>query len=165
MANPLASQAAVGVPLTTVDLLWFEGRVERWLRFGSIVHEQVIDRRRRIVGFQAGAVFALVCWTANDHGTAFSQLDLLRAVAPGEAYCTVPFVAPGADILLRATGWTRVERVLRTIDAIEQLRIEPAAVAPEHWRHVHARLAARETPRPYSRERHQAWLRRRRLQS
>jgi hypothetical protein len=36
-------------------------------------------------------------------------------------------------------------------------------VAPEHWRHVHNRLAAGETPRPYTRERHRAWLLRREL--
>lgn len=165
MVNSLASQGAHGAPLTTADLLWIDGRVERWIRFGRIVHEQVIDRRRRIVGFQAGAVFAFVRWTSNDYGTASSRLDVLRAVSPSEAFCTVPHVTPGADILLRVAGWPRVERVLQAVDAIEQLRIDPAAAAPDHWRHIHARLAARQAPRPYSRERHQAWLRRRRLLS
>ncbi|MDP3748832.1 MAG: DUF2840 domain-containing protein, partial [Phenylobacterium sp.] len=42
--------------------------------------------------------------------------------------------------------------------------VDPCEVAPDHWRHVHDRLAAREAPRPYTPERHRAWLLRRRLQ-
>ena len=34
----------------------------------------------------------------------------------------------------------------------------PAAVAPDHWRHVHNRLAAGQDPRPYTAARHRAWL-------
>lgn len=149
--------------MTTVELLWIEKRVERWIRFGRVAQEQVLDRRRRVVGFAPGEVFALVRWAANDYGTAVSRLDVLRAVAPGEPRCTVPCVTPGADILLRAIGWTQVQRALEVIDAIERGGIDPCEVAPDHWRHVHSRIAAREAPRPYTRERHLAWLRRRRL--
>jgi len=155
----------VTVPLTTVELVWIEQRVERWIRFGRIVHDVDLDRRRHVVGLEAGAVFAFVRWAANDYGTALSRLDVLRAVGAGEDFCTVPWVAPGAEILLRAAGWTQVQRVLDVITAIECARIDPCDVAPDHWRHVHGRLAAREAPRPYTQERHRAWLQRRRLQS
>lgn len=148
---------------TTVELLWIEKRVERWIRFGRIAQEQILDRRRRVVSFAAGEVFALVRWAANDYGTAVSRLDVLRAVAPGERRCTVPCVTPGADILLRTIGWTQVQRALEVIDAIECGGIDPCEVAPDHWRHVHSRIVAREAPRAYTRERHLAWLRRRRL--
>lgn len=150
--------------LTAVHLLWVEKRVERWIRFGRVVHEEILDRRRRVVGFEPDSIFAFVRWAANDYGTAVSRLDVLRAVSPGEAYCTVPCVAPGADILLRTFGWTQTERALKAIDAIERGGVDPCDVAPDHWRHVHDRLAAREAPRPYTRERHRAWLLRRRLQ-
>lgn len=154
----------MSVPLTTVELLWIEQRVERWIRFGRIVHEEAFDRRRRVVGFEAGAVFAFVRWAANDHGTALSRLDVLRAVGAGEAFCTVPWVSPGAEILLRTAGWTQVQRVLVVIATIERGGVDPCDVAPDHWRHVHGRLAARDTPRTYTRERHRAWLQRSRLQ-
>jgi hypothetical protein len=63
--------------------------------------------------------------------------------------------------LLRLTGWPKVERVLQLIDAVEALDIHPADVALDYWHHVHNRLSVNETPRPYTRGRHQAWLRRR----
>jgi hypothetical protein len=72
-------------------------------------------------------------------------------------------VRPGAEILLRLSGWPKVEKVLKAIDAIEALRIDPADAAPEHWHHIHNRLSVNEEPRRYTHTRHQAWLHRRRI--
>jgi hypothetical protein len=58
-------------------------------------------------------------------------------------------------------GWSKVERVLHAIDAVEALGIDPADVAPDYWQHAHNRLSVNETPRNYTRTRHQAWLKRR----
>jgi hypothetical protein len=76
---------------------------------------------------------------------------------------TVPYVRPGGESLVRLSGWPKVEKVLQAIDAIEALEIDPADVAPEHWRHIHNRLSVGEQPRPYTRSRHQAWLHRRKV--
>jgi hypothetical protein len=84
----------------------------------------------------------------------------MRAVTEGERYSTVPYVQPGGEILLRLSGWPRVEKALQAIDIVEALGINPADAAPEHWRHVHNRLCVNEKPRPYTHTRHQAWLRR-----
>lgn len=75
----------------------------------------------------------------------------------------MPFVEPGGVILLSISGWTKVERVLQAIDAVEALGIDPADAAPEHWQHIHNRISVRETPRAYTQTRHQAWLKRRRI--
>jgi hypothetical protein len=149
--------------LTHVELVWFEKRIEQWIRFGRDVAEQILDRRRRILSFAPGTMFAYVRWAANDFGTVVSRIDILRAVMPGEAFSTVPYVQPGGEIFLRQSGWPKVERVLQAIDAVEQIGIEAADACPDHWRHVHNRLAAGETPRPYSADRHRAWLQRRRI--
>lgn len=149
--------------LTQVELVWIEKQVEHWIRFGREVREQVLDRRRRILFFPPGAVFALVRWAANEHGTVISRLDILRAVGPGEPCQTIPTVTPGGDILLRVDGWPKVERVLQLIDAIDASDIDPAEAAPDHWRHVHNRLAAGETPRTYTTQRHRAFLLARRI--
>ncbi|MBY3260272.1 DUF2840 domain-containing protein [Rhizobium laguerreae] len=149
--------------LTQVELTWIEKQVEHWIRFGREVREQVLDRRRRILFFPPGATFALVRWAANEHGTVLSRLDILRAVAPGDACQTLPTVRPGGDILLRVDGWPKVERMLQHIDAIEAASIDPVAVAPDHWRHVHNRFAAGETPRAYTMQRHRAFLLARRI--
>jgi hypothetical protein len=149
--------------LTQVELVWIEKQIEHWIRFGREVREQVVDRRRRILFFPPGGIFALVRWAANEHGTVLSRLDILRAVAPGEACQTIPTVTPGGDILLRVDGWPKVERVLQHIDAIEAIGICPAEVSSDHWRHVHNRLAAGETPRAYTMQRHRASLLARRI--
>ena len=149
--------------LTYVELIWLEKQIEHWIRFGRDVAEQIVDRRQRILSFAPGSVFAFVRWAGNDYGTIVSRIDILRAVAPGEAYSTVGSVRPGGDILLRISGWPNVERVLLAIDAVEQLGVDPADACPDHWRHIHNRLAAGDAPRSYTREQHRAWLLRRRI--
>lgn len=149
--------------LTQVELVWIEKQIEHWIRFGREVREQVLDRRRRILFFPPGGAFALVRWAANEHGTVLSRLDILRAVGSGEPCQTIPTVMPGGDILLRVDGWSKVERMLQLIDAIEAIGIDPTDVAPDHWRHVHNRLAVGETPRAYTMQRHRAFLLTRRI--
>jgi hypothetical protein len=147
--------------LTHVELTWLEKRIEHWIRFGRIVEERVLNRRGRIVSFAPGGVFAFVRWASNDFGTIISRIDVVRAVALGEPYSTLPFVRPGGEILLRITGWPNVSRVLHAIDQIEAIGVDPVDAAPDHWRHIHNRLSAGEEPRPYTSARHKAWLLRR----
>ncbi len=149
--------------LTHVELIWIEKRIEHWIRFGRDAGEQILDRRRRVLSFAPDSIFAYVRWAANDFGTVVSRLDILRAVHPGEAYSAIGYVRPGGEILLRMSGWPKVERVLQAIDAVEAIGIDPADAAPDHWRHVHNRLVADEQPRCYTPARHAAWLKRRRI--
>ena len=149
--------------LTTVEILWLEKRIENRVRFGRPVSEQIVDRSRRVLSFTPGSVLAFVRWTSNDFGTVLSRVDILRAAIPGQRYSTVPWINPGGEILLRLSGWPKVERVLQLIDAVEALGIDPADAAPEYWHHVHNRLSVNEAARPYTRARHQARLHRRRI--
>lgn len=146
---------------TLVELTWREKRIEHRIRFGRIVDEQRFDRHRRIVSFAPGSVFAFVRWAANDYGTIISRIDIVRSVRAGEPYQTLPFVRPGGEILLRITGWPKVQRVLAAIDAIEALDIAPADAAPEYWRHLNHRISVNEPFRIYSCAQHRAWLLRR----
>jgi hypothetical protein len=151
--------------LTTVELLWLEKRIENRVRFGHPVSERTLDRSRRVLSFAPGSIFAFVRWTSNDFGTVLSRIDILRAAIPGQRYSTVPWITPGGDSLLRLSGWPKVERALQLIDAVEALDIDPVDVAPDYWHHIHNRLLVNERPRPYTRSRHRAWLRRRRIAS
>ncbi|MGI9375872.1 MAG: DUF2840 domain-containing protein [Tsuneonella suprasediminis] len=151
--------------MVQVQLTWLEQRVEHWIRFGREAGGHIIDRRRRVVRFRPGTIFAFVRWSANDYGTIVSRIDIVRVVAPGQAYSTLPFVRPGGDILLRIAGWPKVAQVLEAIDAVEALDLDPGDAAPDHWRHVHNRIAAGQCPRAYTLERHRAWLKRRELLS
>ena len=157
-ASPVLSTASGKPYLTHVELFWLKGVREDWLRFGRQAGERIIDRRRRIASFAPGAIFAFIRWAANDYGTVSSKIDIVRAVSRGEPFATLPQVDPGGDILLHLHGWPKVAQVLRAIDAIEALGIEPGDVAPDHWRHIHNRLSVGLLPRRYSLARHQAWL-------
>ena len=149
--------------LTHVELTWIEKKIEHWIRFGHDVEEKILDRRRRILSFAPDSIFCFVRWASNDYGTVVSRIDVARAIRPGERYQTLPFVRPGGEILLRINGWPKVLRVLQAIDAIEAVGIDPAAAAPDHWRHLHNRLTIGEEPRTYTKQRHDAWLQRQRV--
>lgn len=151
--------------LTHVELTWVEKQIEYWIRFGQEVQETILDLRRRVLSFRPNTIFAFVRWASNDFGTIISRIDIVRAVEPGEAYQTLPFVRPGGDILLKIESWPKVERVLQLIDDIEALKLDPADAAPDYWRHVHNRLTASAEPRRYTSDQHQAWLKRRRIAS
>ncbi len=157
--------ALSGDGLAHVELTWIEKKQEHWIRFGKQAGDRIVDRRRRVVSFRAGAIFAFIRWASNDYGTIFSRIDIVRAVASGEAYSTLPYVQPGGEILLHIEGWPKVNRVLQAIDAVDALDIDPCDAAPDHWRHVHNRLLAGYEPRKYTIERHHVWLQRRALLS
>ncbi|WP_232730271.1 DUF2840 domain-containing protein [Novosphingobium kunmingense] len=149
--------------LTHVTLIWREGEREDWLKFGRPVAERIIDRRQRIESYAAGQVFGLVRWASNDYGTVRSTLEIVRAVGVGEPCIPIAQVDPGGELLLSVRGWPKVAQVFRLIDAIEASDIDPCEVAPDHWQHIHNRLAGRERPRGYSPARHRAWLLRKAL--
>ncbi len=130
--------------LTEVTLTWREGEREDWLKFGRPVTERIIDRHRRVECYAPGQVFGLVRWASNDYGTIRSTLDIVRAVGACEPVTRLAQVNPGGDVLLSVHGWQKVAQVLRLIDAIEATGIDPCEVAPDHWRHIHNRLAARD---------------------
>ena len=150
---------------TSVELTWDDGRVERWIRFGRIAEEVILTRQDKRVSFDPGAVFALIRWASNGYGTVESRIDILRAVPAGAPCTTVSFVTPGGEVLLRLSGWPKVEAALTAIAQVESYGIAPEEVCPDHWRHVHNRLTADLAPRLYTPSRHAAWLKRRGLSS
>ena len=162
--SPIRHRQPTDDDMTRVELAWIEKRIEHWIRFGRVAVDEIVDRRRRIVRFRPCAIFAFVRWAANDYGTVSSRIDIVRAVAPSEPFTTLPFVRPGGDILLKIEGWPKVAQVLAAIDAAEAAGVDPCDAAPDHWRHVANRITAGQAPRPYTLERHRAWLKRREIE-
>jgi hypothetical protein len=163
--RPAEARASDRSQLTHVTLFWREGVREDWLKFGKPVANHIVSRSQRIESYAPGQQFGLVRWAANDYGTIRSSLDIVRAVEPGRPVTPVAQVEPGGELLLAVHGWPKVAQVFRLIDAIEAAGIDPCEAAPDHWRHIHNRLAAREVPRGYTAERHQTWLKRKALLS
>jgi len=118
--------------LTQVHVTWLAKKREHWLRFGRVVDEQIISRSQSIKSLAAGSIFAFIRWDANDYGTVFSAIDIMRAVGPGEAFTTCPHVHPGGESLLALNGWPKVEQVLRAIDAVEAAGVDPCEASPDH---------------------------------
>ena len=161
--RPAETRVSDGPQLTHVTLFWRKGEREDWLKFGKSVADRIVSRSERIESYAAGQVFGLVRWASNEYGTVRSTLDIVRAVDGHEPCTPVPQVDPGGDVLLSVHGWPKVAQVFRLIDAIEAAGIDPSDVAPDHWRHIHNRMAGREVPRDYSPARHRAWLQRKAL--
>ena len=71
-------------------------------------------------------------WTPDNYSTVVSIIDIIRAVALGQRCATVAFVRPRGDILSRLAGWPEVERVLKLVDAVEALGIDPTDTRRRH---------------------------------
>lgn len=90
-------------PFTTlVELTFQKQKVEHWIRFGRKCHEQILDRRRSVVGFAPNSIFAFVRWAVGEHGTIISRIDIVRAIGRGEPFQTLPFVRPGPMRMMSA---------------------------------------------------------------
>lgn len=151
--------------LTEVELTWIEGRLEQWIRFGRIAATRILSRSTSVAALRPDATFAFVRWTSNDYGTVHSSIAIIIAVAAGQSCATLPFIRPGGAILLRVEGWPKVQLVLEAIDAVEAAGVDACDAAPDHWRHVGNCIAAGIPFRPYSADRHAAWLRRRAIET
>lgn len=150
-----------GAALTEVELTSIEGRLEQWIRFGRVAAERFSGGRTRIQAFHPGAIFSFVSRSTSDLGADHASIQILAAPAPGAPCSHLPYVRPGAHILLRTEERQTVDRVLAAIEAVEAANIDPCDAAPEHWRHIASCLASESPVRPYTAERHAAWLRRR----
>ena len=61
-------------PFTTlVELTFQKQKIEHWIRFGRKNYEQILDRRRSIVGFAPNSIFAFVLFLL---GAFLGLLDL-----------------------------------------------------------------------------------------
>ncbi len=149
--------------LTQAEVTFIAGVFEQWCPFGNALEEIAHNAEHRTLYYAPESIFALARWTSTALGTVVARLDILRAVASGQPYTTVPFVRPGAEALLRLDGWPKVELALQVIEQVRAGGVDPANAAPEYWLHVGNRLAADQRPRPYTRARHAIWKLRRRI--
>ena len=146
-------------PRTSVMLVFIRDRVEHWLRFGHDVGEQILDRRRRLIWFAPGAIFAFIRWRTDDFGTVVSRVGILRACARAEACSTVPGMGPGGEILLRQSGRSRIQRRLPAIAMIESPGFDTLVIAPHYSRHIRNRLTCGDILRRYRAGQPRGWLR------
>jgi len=130
--------------LTRIRLTFIRHQTNVWLRFGHAVKERIIDTHRRDVYFTPHAILGCITWRGAAHGTSVWRVDVLRAVAIHERASQLSNVSPGAEILLRVSGASKVPALLALFDRIETAGIKLIAVSPDYWRCVHNRFAANQ---------------------
>ncbi|MDD2462822.1 MAG: DUF2840 domain-containing protein [Desulfobulbus sp.] len=140
--------------LTKAKLEFVETKRTVKLLFGAPVETEDLgfsaQSSKRTVYFKPGSQFALELWAANDYGTAFWMVYVLRAVWPGEPAHRVPQVEPGAEILLSARGKSRVKKVIAWLDRLHQELVDPCELNPEYFQAAHYSLKNGLEPRaPY----------------
>ena len=149
--------------LTHVELLWHEKRIENRIRFGRSVEEKSSTATGASCHSQPAASSLSFAGYRTILERPFPASTSCGRWQPADAARLSLMSNPAARILLRLSGWPKVERVLQLIDAVEALGIDPADAAPDYWHHVHNRLSVNEIPRAYTKSRHQAWLHRRKV--
>src|SRR3546814_17777133 len=97
--------------LTEVELIWIEGRIEHWTRFGRIAAERIVSRKTRMVSFRPDAVFSLVRGTSNDYGTIHSQIG---RPSSRERVCQYVYISVVAVSLQKNRKCTRLLETLLT---------------------------------------------------
>lgn len=144
--------------LTRVEIAFYPEHLNNWLRFGAPDEQLDLDRRRSLALFRPGRVFGYVRWRANEYGTRDWRFTIVQSTAPSLMPSKISGVHPGGDILLLATGTTKVKRALLQIDVLEADGFDAADVSPAYYRHVHNRITASRDVTPYSRDQHTAHL-------
>jgi len=147
--------------LTRVRLIFIRDQTNVWLRFGHAVKERIVDSQRRDAYFTPHAVLGCITWRGTPHGTTLWRAEVLRAVAIGERASQISNVDPGAEILLRASGPSKVHVLLALFDRIEAAGVQLNAVSQDYWRCAHNRLAANQDIDALTADAHRAFQARR----
>ena len=149
--------------LTRVEIAFYPEHLNNWLRFGAPDEQHDLDRRRSLALFRPGRVFGYVRWQANEYGTQDWRFAIIKTAEPSLFLSRIEGVHPGGEVLLLATGNTKVKRALLQIDALEAAGFEPADVSPDYYRHAHNRITAGQPIRPYTEPQHAAYRAARRV--
>jgi Protein of unknown function (DUF2840) len=132
------------IHVTTVETSFIEGQHNYRVLFGEPLR---IDTRyaaegvtREMYSFSAGSRFALDLWRRNAYGTIQWRCFVCEAVAPGMEIDPVPFVAPGARVLLHTKGAAQSRLFLAWLADLETTGIDLLTCAPETFEAAHFRL-------------------------
>jgi len=132
------------IHITTVETSFLDGKHNYRVLFGEPLR---IDTRhaaegmtRHVYSFSAGSRFALDLWRRNVYGTIQWRCMVCEAVSPGMEIDTVPFVAPGARVLLQTKGAAQSRLFLAWLADLETSGIDFLRCPPETYEAAHFRL-------------------------
>ena len=109
------------------------------LMFGAPVHRCQAANGRLLCLFAPGQVFAFETQKDSDVRGQYRRVFVVRCGRPGEVLSVLPAVQPGAHILVSGTGKRSAERIASMLEKLSGMQ-EPAAIPPERWQVLGARL-------------------------
>lgn len=150
--------------LTAVYIRYRKNRINHRLRFGTPRVKTRLGWHESLVSFAPDQVFGYIRWSANEHGTQDWRLFVCKAGGDspniigssggntGHHYrlTRIPGVLPGAHVLLKTQGATRVKRALKLIDTLEKDTGDLISVTESYWRHLHNRLEVNQPSHAFS---------------
>ena len=138
--------------LTRLILKYEKNRRRHELLFGDPVSfREECGLVERHAYFAPEQVFGIEVWEADDYGTIFWTLYILRAVAPGEVGTPLPQVSPGAEILLSVRGKKKIRRAHAWLRSLAATARSLSAIDPDYYRASHYRFQAGIDPRDLDR--------------
>jgi hypothetical protein len=132
------------VYVTTVETSFLEGKRNYRVLFGEPLRIDTLHAAegvtRKVYSFTARSRFGLDLWRCNAYGTIQWRCFVCEAVSPGEEADAVPFVAPGARVLLHTKGAAQSRLFLAWLADLEASEVDLLTCAPETFEAAHFRL-------------------------
>ena len=132
------------IHLTTVQTIFHGGRKNYRMLLGTPhrCETQVCIEglTRKVYQFAPSARFALDLWACNRYGTIAWRCYVCEAIAPEMPADTVPFVTPGARVLLHTRGAAQSRLFLSWLADFESRGLDPLRCPAETFEAVHFRL-------------------------
>lgn len=150
--------------LTAVYVRYRKNRINHRLRFGTPSVQTRLGWHESLVSFAPDQVFGYIRWSSNKYGTQDWRLFVCKAggnlqnmigssggnTGHHNRLTRIPGVLPGAHVLLKTQGTTRVKRALKLIDSLESETGDLGLVTESYWRHLHNRLEVNQPPHAFS---------------
>lgn len=140
----LSPKSPTRLRVTTVETSFLEGQHNYRVLFGEPLR---IDARhaaegvtRKVYSFTAGSRFALDLWRRNAYGTIQWRCFVCEAASPGVPRDLVPFVTPGARVLLSTKGAAQSRLFLAWLAQLEASGADLLRCPPETFEAAHFRL-------------------------
>jgi hypothetical protein len=137
-------EGAIRASVTTVHTAFHDGRHNYRVLFGVPLRIDYLHREegisRCVYSFGLGARFGLDLWRRNSYGTIQWRCFVCEASAPGLDLETVPFVTPGARVLLHTKGAAQSRLFLAWLADLESSGVDLMNCPRESFEAAHFRL-------------------------
>jgi len=135
---------ALDATVTTVHTAFHEGRYNYRVLFGAPLRLDVLHREEGIsrcaYSFGLGARFGLDLWRRNAYGTIQWRCFVCEAIASGPDLEIIPFVTPGARVLLHTKGAAQSRLFLAWLADLERQDVDLLNCPRETFEAAHFRL-------------------------